>query len=63
MDYKAEKLNFISNLNGTSLENLVSLISIFPMINFVCVMIKIVCLFSYSSIKKENLSKSKNNFW
>ena len=63
MDYKTEKLNFISNLNGTSLENLVTLISVFPMINFVCVMIKIVFLFTSSSVKNSNSSKSKNKFW
>lgn len=63
MDYKTEKLNFISNLNGTSLENLVTLISVFPMINFVCVMIKIFFLYTSSSVKNSNLSKSKNNFW
>jgi hypothetical protein len=63
MDFKTEKLNFISNLNGTSLENLVSLISIFPMINFACVMIKILCLYSSTSIREANLPISKNNFW
>jgi hypothetical protein len=63
MDYKTEKLNFISNLNGTSLENLVTLISVFPMINFVCIMIKIFFLYTSSSVKNSNLSKSKNNFW
>lgn len=44
-DYAKEKLDFVSNLNGTSLTYLVSLVILFPMINLFSVLLKILLLF------------------
>jgi hypothetical protein len=44
--YKEEKLEFVSNLNGTSFSEVVGIISLFPMINFIGIMLKVLTLYS-----------------
>ena len=56
--YKSAKLNFVSNLNGTTLSYMISMISLFPLINFVCVLVKTYVLHSRSAAFKSN-----NFYW
>jgi hypothetical protein len=63
-----EKIAFVSNLNGTSLNDLVLLISTFPMINFFAVLLKLFLLFTYDlSTNKSNEQKKNSSgkyiFW
>ncbi len=66
--YIEEKLDFVSNLNGTTLNDLLGLISLFPMINFLCILIKIFLLYASfgQTIKVSNkVKKACRNlvFW
>jgi hypothetical protein len=56
-DYAVEKLNFVSNLNGTSLHQLLNLIVTFPIINFFSVLIKIIL------INELTLNDGAKKFW
>ena len=56
-DYAVEKLNFVSNLNGTSLHQLLNLIVTFPIINFFSVLIKIIL------INELTLKDGAKKFW
>ena len=62
-DYAAQKLAFVSNLNGTSLGDIFTLLSIFPMINLFSVLIKIVLLYNFSHNFTQNKPQSGQNFW
>lgn len=59
-DYAKEKLDFVSNLNGTSLTYMVSLAVLFPMINLLSVMLKMFFLFCVSS---SNVPKNFSYYW
>lgn len=56
-NYEEEKLKFVSNLNGTSLYELISQLTLIPLIYFMSVLIKAITLFSTSS----NLASSTRN--
>ena len=66
-DYSSEKLSFVSNLNGTTLNEIFALLTLFPLINYLSVLIKAVALFYLNTSYIQRLN-SKNNgslgyFW
>ena len=67
-NYANEKLKFVSNLNGTTLNEIFTLLTLFPLINFFGVLVKIALLFYASSNYIEHLNKQKSTgsyayFW
>ena len=57
-NYSKEKLDFVSNLNGTSLWNVLNIMVTFPMINFFSILIK---SFLFGSLVFN--SESSRYFW
>jgi hypothetical protein len=56
-DYATQKLKFVSNLNGTTLNEIVSLLTLFPLINFLSVLLKMFLLFCVNAELIEKLNK------
>ena len=53
--YRIEKLNFVSNLNGTSIDRIVNILTIVPLTYFLSVLIKIHLIIRLSSKKISSL--------
>lgn len=67
-DYASEKLKFVSNLKGTTLNEIFTLLTLFPLINFLAVLAKTALLFYASSNYIEKLNSQKRTgsltyFW
>ena len=59
MDYASEKLQFVSNHNGTTLNDIVALLTLFPLINFLSILAKVFGLFYLNSKCLQTLNKNK----
>ena len=59
MDYASEKLQFVSNLNGTTLNEIVTLLTLFPLINFMSILAKVFGLFYLNSKFVQSLNNNK----
>ncbi len=66
-DYASEKLKFVSNLNGTTLNEIFTLLTLFPLINFLSVLVKVLVLFYANANLIEKLNSTKKGhfgyFW
>lgn len=60
-DYASEKLKFVSNLNGTTLNEIFTLLTLFPLINFLSVLVKILVLFYVNVDFIQRLNSTKTN--
>ena len=63
--YRQAKLDFVSNLNGSNLNDVLVIISLFPMIHFISIMLKIILLFSfyYTATKAKRSNLPSVSFW
>jgi hypothetical protein len=65
--YKKEKLEFVSNLHGTSFAEVTGFLTLFPIINFIAVMIKLLALHcSFGQLTKQQSPSTTNanlTFW
>ncbi|RNA39047.1 phosphatidylinositol-glycan biosynthesis class W -like, partial [Brachionus plicatilis] len=50
--YRLEKLNFVSNLNGTSIDRIFNILILVPLVYFLSILIKIQLILKFYSLKK-----------
>ena len=61
-NYASQKLKFVSDLKGASLVEVFSLLTLFPMINFLSVLVKISYMY-IANADDDILSTNAAQFW